>query len=211
MMAKTTKMKNQKVTTKTKWSIDHDHSEIAFNVKHLMIAHVKGVFKKFDASIYTIEKDFTTVEIDVWIDPSSIDTNNEIRDEHLKSADFFDVQKHKQITFVSSTIGEPDHEGNHELWGELTMVGITKNIKLNLQFGGIAHDPWGNEKAGFTITGKISRNDWGLVWNKPLESAGLMVSEEVAISCEIELKNIGLKDLTLEMDPTSLVKTHQKA
>ena len=124
----------------------------------------------------------------------------------MKSADFFDVQKHKQISFISSTIGEPDHEGNYELWGELTMIGITKVIKLNLQFGGIVHDPWGNEKAGFTITGKISRNDWGLVWNTPIETAGLMVSEEVAILCEIELKNIGLKDLTLEMDPNSLVK-----
>ena len=203
-------MKNQEVTTKTKWSIDLDHSEIGFNVKHLMIARVKGVFKKFDASIYTIEKEFTTAEIDLWIDSSSIDTNNKTRDEHLKSADFFDVQKHKQITFTSSTIGEPDHEGNYELWGELTMIGITKIIKLNLQFGGIAHDPWGNEKAGFTITGKISRNDWGLVWNTPMETGGLMVSEEVAILCEIELKNIGLKDLTLEMDPTSHVKIHQK-
>jgi len=203
-------MKKQEATSKTKWSVDQDHSEIGFNVKHLMIAHVKGVFKKFDASIYTIEKDFSTAEIDLWIDPSSIDTNNETRDEHLRSADFFDVQKHKQITFISSTIGDPDHEGNHDLWGELTMNGITKNIKLNLQFGGIAHDPWGNEKAGFTITGKISRNDWGLVWNTPIETGGLMVSEEVSIFCEIELKNIGLKDLTLEMDPSSLVKVHQK-
>ena len=203
-------MKKQEATSKTKWSVDQDHSEIGFNVKHLMIAHVKGVFKKFDASIYTIEKDFSTADIDLWIDPSSIDTNNETRDEHLRSADFFDVQKHKQITFISSTIGDPDHEGNHDLWGELTMNGITKNIKLNLQFGGIAHDPWGNEKAGFTITGKISRNDWGLVWNTPMETGGLLVSEEVSILCEIELKNIGLKDLTLEMDPSTLVKMHQK-
>jgi len=202
-------MKTTKVAMKTKWSIDQDHSEIGFNVKHLMIAHVKGVFKKFDASIYTNEKDFTTAEIDLWIDPSSIDTNNETRDEHLKSADFFDVQKHKQITFTSSTIGEPDHEGNHELWGELTMIGVTKIIKLNLQFGGIAHDLWGNEKAGFTITGKICRNDWGLVWNTPMETTGLMVSEEVMIVCEIELKNIGQKDLNLEMDPTSLIKMQQ--
>ncbi|MEI7492609.1 MAG: YceI family protein [Bacteroidota bacterium] len=203
-------MKTKEVTMKTKWSIDRDHSEIGFNVKHLMIARVKGVFKKFDASIYTNEKDFTTAEIDLWIDPSSIDTNNESRDEHLKSADFFDVQKHKQISFLSSTIGEPDHEGNYELWGELTILGITKVIKLNLQFGGIVHDPYGNEKAGFTVTGKISRNDWGLVWNTPIEPAGLMVSEEVAILCEIELKNIGLEDLTLEMDPASLIKMQQK-
>ena len=199
-------MKTTEVTTKTKWSIDRDHSEIGFNVKHLMIAHVKGVFKKFDASIYTNEKDFTTAEIDLWIDPSSIDTQNETRDEHLKSSDFFDVYKHKQITFISSTIGEPDHEGNHELWGELTMIGITKVIKLNLQFGGIVHDPWGNEKAGFTVSGKLTRSEWGLVWNAPLETGGLMVSEEVSISCEIELTNIGKEDLTLQMEPVALLK-----
>ena len=202
-------MKTSEVATKTKWSIDRDHSEIGFNVKHLMIAHVKGGFKKFDASIYTNEKDFTTAEIDLWIDSSSITTNNEKRDEHLKSPDFFDVTKHKQITFISSTIGEPDHEGNHELWGELTMIGVTKIIKLNLQFGGIVHDPWGNEKAGFTVTGKISRNDWGLVWNTPMETAGLMVSEEVTILCEIELINIGQVDLTMDMDPTALMKMKQ--
>jgi polyisoprenoid-binding protein YceI len=202
-------MKRKEVATKTKWSIDQDHSEIGFNVKHLMIAHVKGVFKKFDASIYTNEKDFTTAEIDLWIDPSSISTNNEKRDEHLKSADFFDVENHKQISFTSSTIGEPDHEGNYELWGELTMIGVTKIIKLNLQFGGIAHDFYGNEKAGFTITGKINRNDWGLVWNSSVETTGLMVSEEVALVCEIELKNIGLEDLTLEMAPSSLIKLQQ--
>ena len=202
-------MKTKEISTKTKWSIDQDHSEIGFSVKHLMISRVKGVFKKFDASIYTIEKDFTTAEIDLWIDPSSIDTNNETRDEHLKSADFFDIQKHKQISFISSTIGEPDHEGNHDLWGELTMTGVTKIVKLNLQFGGIVHDPWGNEKAGFTITGKINRIDWGLVWNKSIEAAGLMVSEEVLIVCEIELINIGLKDLTLEMEPASVVKVQQ--
>ena len=175
-----------------------------------MIAHVKGVFRKFDASIYTVGKDFTTAEVDLWLDPSSIDTNNEARDKHLKSTDFFETEKHKQITFISSTIGEPDHEGNHELWGELTMVGITKIIKLNLQFGGIVHDPWGNEKAGFTVTGKINRHDWGLVWNTSIESAGLMVGEEVSVLCEIELKNIGLKDLTLDMEPVSLIHMHQK-
>ncbi|MCX6305956.1 MAG: YceI family protein [Bacteroidetes bacterium] len=199
-------MKTKEVAGKTKWSIDLAHSEIGFNVKHLMIAHVKGAFKKFDASIYTFEKDFTTVEVDLWIDVSSIDTGNEKRDEHLKSADFFDVQHHKQITFTSSTIGNPDHEGNHELWGELTMRGVSKNIKLNLQFGGIAHDPWGNEKAGFTVTGKLTRSDWGLVWNTPIEAGGLMVGEEVSILCEMELTNIGQSDLTMELEPVTLVK-----
>ena len=178
-------------TTDTKWSIDHAHCEIAFKVRHLMVAYVKGAFKTFDASIHTSGKDFSTAEIDIWIDASSIATGDEKRDEHLKSADFFDVQNHNQISFKSSTIGKADTEGNHELWGELSMKGITKNIKLNVQLGGIINDPWGNEKAGFVITGKINRSDWGLVWNTLLETGGLMVGEEVTIFCEIELTNLG--------------------
>jgi len=186
------------VTTQTKWTIDQAHCEIGFRVRHLMIAYVKGTFKTFDASIYTTSRDFTSAEIDLWIDPSSIDTGDTKRDEHLKSADFFDVNNHKQITFTSSTIGKPDTDGNHELWGELTMIGVTKNVKLNAQFGGIIKDPWGNEKAGFTISGKIKRSDWGLVWNANIETGGLMVSDEVTISCEIELINKGQDEMTIK-------------
>jgi polyisoprenoid-binding protein YceI len=196
-------MGTNEVTSKTKWSIDQAHSEIAFKVRHLMIAHVKGTFKIFDASIYTDAKDFSTAEIDLWIDPSSITTGDEKRDEHLKSADFFDVQIHKQITFTSSTIGQPDQDGNHELWGELTIKGVTKNLKLNVQLGGIVKDPQGKEKAGFTVTGKINRSDWGLNWNTTIETGGLMVSDEVTISCEIELTNLGPKDLTMQLDPAA--------
>ena len=123
------------MTNQTKWSIDQTHSAIDFKVKHLMISNVKGAFKLFDASIYTTLKDFTTAEIDLWIDVASVTTGDAKRDEHLRGADFFDVQKHKQITFTSSTIGKSDKDGNRELWGELTMKGITKNIKLNVQFG----------------------------------------------------------------------------
>ncbi len=196
-------METTDVTTKTKWSIDQAHSEIDFKVRHLMIAHVKGEFKTFDASIYTTAKDFETAEIDLWIDASSITTGDAKRDEHLKSADFFDVQNHKQITFTSSTIGKSDPDGNHELWGELTMRGVSKNVKLNVQFGGILKDPWGNEKAGFTVTGKINRSDWGLIWNTSIEAGGVMVSEEVTISCEVELTNIGQKDLTMLLENSS--------
>ena len=188
------------VSTKTKWSLDKAHSEIGFRVKHLMIAHVKGTFKTFDASIYTTSNDFTTAEVDLWIDPSSIDTGDIKRDEHLKSADFFDVDNHKQITFTSSTIGKPDGDGNQELWGELTMMGITKNIKLNVLFGGIIKDPWGSEKAGFEISGKINRSNWGLTWNSTLEAGGLLVSDELSISCEIELLNSGQADMTMELE-----------
>jgi polyisoprenoid-binding protein YceI len=188
------------MSNQTKWSIDQTHSEVAFKVRHLMIAHVKGAFKTFEASIYTTGKDFTTAEIDFWLDAASITTGDTKRDEHLMGADFFDVNNHKQITFTSSTIGKPDSDGNHELWGELTIKGITQNVRFKVQFGGIAKDPWGNEKAGFAVTGIINRNDWGLVWNAALETGGLMVSEEVSISCEIELINIGQEDLTMELE-----------
>jgi polyisoprenoid-binding protein YceI len=197
----------EKNTNKTKWSIDQSHSEIEFKVKHLMISHVKGWFKKFDASIYTNGKDFSTAEIDLWIDAASISTNDEKRDEHIKSIDFFDVQHHKQITFTSSTMGKPDSNGNQELWGELTIKGITKNIKLNVEFGGILNDPWGNEKAGFTVTGKINRSEWELVWNASLEAGGLMVSDEVTISCDVELINNGSKDLSMELESTAEQKS----
>jgi len=194
-------MKTQEVTKDTKWSIDVAHSEIGFKIKHLMIANVRGSFKDFDASIYTTGNDFTTAQIDLWIDASTITTNDSKRDEHLKSADFFDAAIHKQITFTSSTIEKADKEGNHELWGELTIRGIKKNVKLNILFGGILHDPWGNEKAGFTVTGKINRSDWGLTWNTAIETGGFMVSDEVIISCEIELTNLGQKDLKMVLDP----------
>jgi polyisoprenoid-binding protein YceI len=188
--------------TQTKWSIDQSHSEIGFKVRHLMISQVKADFKVFDANVYTSNRDFLTAEIDLWIDPSTINTGDEKRDEHLKSADFFDVQKHKQITFTSSTIGKADKDGNHELWGELAIVGITKNVKLNVQFGGIVKDARGREKAGFAITGILNRSDWGLTWNTAVEAGGFVVGDEITISCEIELVNLGAKDTTIELENT---------
>ena len=202
------KIKNPKMINQTKWTIDPAHSDIAFKIRHLMIAHVKGSFKTFDASIYTSEKDFTTAVIDLWIDASSITTGDEKRDEHLKSAEFFDVKNHKQITFTSGNIEKPAANGNHELWGELTMKGVTKNVKLNVEFGGIIKDPLGNEKAGFTVTGKINRTDWGLVWNATIETGGIMLGEEVKISCEVELTNAGEKELTMELEETADSKSN---
>jgi polyisoprenoid-binding protein YceI len=154
-------------------------------------------------SIYTTEKDFLTAEIDFWIDVASIETGNPKRDEHLKSADFFDAQNHKQITFTASTIGESDNEGNHALWGELTIKGITQNIKLDVQFGGIVKDPWGNQKAGFTVTGVVNRTLFGLTWNAALETGGIMVSEDVTISCELELTNAGQENQEMVLEPAS--------
>ncbi|WP_462251157.1 YceI family protein [Ferruginibacter sp.] len=181
-----------------KWSIDLAHSDISFKIRHLMISHVKGAFKTFDANIYTTGKDFTTAEIDLWIDADAITTGDAKRDEHLKGPDFFDVENHKQISFTANTIEEPDADGNHELWGDLTMKGITKHVKLNVAFGGIINDPWGNERAGFTITGKILRSEWGLTWNSAIETGGLMVGDEIKISCEVELINAGEKEILTE-------------
>lgn len=182
-----------------KWSIDQAHTEIGFKVKHLMISNVKGSFKFFDGSIYTTGRDFSTAEIDFWIDPASIETGNPKRDEHLKSKDFFDVENYKDVTFMASTIGKANDDGIHESWGELTMVGVTQKIKLDVEFGGIIKDPWTNEKAGFSITGKIKRSDWGLVWNSTIEAGGVMVSDEISIICEVELTNIGFSDLRMEI------------
>jgi polyisoprenoid-binding protein YceI len=165
-----------------------------------MISNVKGAFKTFEASIYTLDKDFNTAEIDVWIDASSITTGDTKRDENLKSSDFFDTKNHKQITFVSSTIGKADANGNHELWGELTIKGITKNLKATVTFGGIQFDAMGDEKAGFTVTASIKRSEWGLAWNTPMEAGGVLVSDEVKINCDIELINAGQKELTMELE-----------
>ncbi len=188
------------MSNEIKWSLDKTHSEISFKIKHLMISHVSGSFKTFDASIYTTGKDFSTAEIDLWIDPSSINTGDPKRDEHLRGTDFFDVEKYKEITFISSTIGKADTKGNHELWGELTMKGITKNLKLNIAYGGMITDPWGKEKAGFTVTGKISRKDWGLTWNAAIETGGVVVGDEISISCEIEVANEGPKEQTIVLE-----------
>ncbi len=180
-------METAKVITKTKWGIDPVHSEITFTIKHLMITNVRGVFKEFEASIYTTGEDFMSVEIDFWLNPASIDTGDTKRDEHLKSADFFNVENHKQITFTGNTYEQVDNDGSFELYGSLTIKGITKKIKLEVEFGGIVKDPWGNEKAGFAINGKINRKDWDLTWNSAVEAGGVLVSDQVRISCEVQL------------------------
>jgi polyisoprenoid-binding protein YceI len=174
------------VLTKTKWVIDPLHSQIGFKVKHLMVSTVRGAFKEYDLSIYTTEEDFLSAEIDFWINPASIDTGQEKRDAHLRSADFFDVENFKEINFTGNTF-EKVGEDNYALYGELTMKGVKKQIKLDVEFGGVIKDPWGNHKAVFTINGKINRKDWGLNWNAALETGGVLVSEDVWISCEVQL------------------------
>ncbi|MFM2360256.1 MAG: hypothetical protein RLY16_2249 [Bacteroidota bacterium] len=185
------------------WAVDTAHSEIGFKIRHLMISNIRGTFKVFDASIYTTQNDFTTAQIDLWIDATSLNTGNEERDAHLKGPDFFDVVNFPQIFFVSNTISKPDKHGKHELWGDLTIKGIKKNIELCVYFGGLIDDPWGNQRAGFSVTGKINRKDWGLNWNTILEAGGLMVGDEIELNCDLELVDAAGKELTMELETTN--------
>ena len=173
------------VSTKTKWTIDPTHSEIIFKVKHLMITYVKGEFRKFTGNISAEGNDFSKASINATIDASSIFTNEDNRDGHLKSADFFDVENYPEITFTGTSFKKIDEE-NYQLKGVLTIKGVSKEIALDVEFGGINKDPWGNEKAGFSINGKINRKDWGLNWNAALETGGVLVSDEVKISAEVQ-------------------------
>ena len=171
---------------KTKWVLDPTHSEIVFKVKHLMITNVKGEFRKFDAEVLSNGKDFSQAEIKATIDASSIFTNNDDRDGHLRSGDFFDVENHPSLTFTGNSLKKVDDE-EYKLHGMLTIKGVSREVILNVEFGGVNKDPWGNEKAGFSLSGKINRKDWGLNWNAALETGGVLVSEEVKINCEIQL------------------------
>jgi polyisoprenoid-binding protein YceI len=168
---------------KTKWSLDPAHSEITFKVKHLMISNVKGEFRKFNVEV--TGEDWKTAKIKAVLDASSISTNDEGRDTHLKSADFFDVENSKEIVFNSTSFKQIEGD-TFELKGDLTMKGVTKPVKLDVDFGGIGKDPWGNEKAGFSLSGKLNRKDWGLTWNAALETGGMLVSDEVKISAELQ-------------------------
>ncbi len=174
-----------KTSTKTKWAIDPTHSEIVFKVKHLMITNVKGEFRKFNVEIESDGKDFTNASISATIDASSIFTNEDNRDGHLKSADFFDVENYKELFFVGTSFNRKG-EDEYELNGKLTIKNITKDVTFSVEFGGITKDPWGNEKAGFSLNGKINRTDFGLNWNAALEAGGVLVSEEVKISAEVQ-------------------------
>ena len=172
-------------STRTKWAMDPTHSELLFKVKHLMITNVKGEFRKFNTELTSVGTDFSTASVKVTIDASSVFTNEDNRDGHLKSADFFDVDNHKEITFEGTSIKKVD-DNNFKLTGNLAIKGISKETTLDVEFGGVNKDPWGNEKAGFSVSGKISRKEWGLIWNAPLETGGVLVSDEVKINAEIQ-------------------------
>lgn len=167
------------------WNLDPAHSEIEFKVKHMMISTVKGQFTDFSIQVENEGTGLETAKIIAEIKTASINTNSEQRDQHLKSEDFFAAESHPSITFVSTNIDKVDEE-EYKLTGDLTIKGITKPITLNVEFGGTSKDPWGNEKAGYTVTGKINRNEFGLTWNAALETGGVMVSEDVKFQAELQ-------------------------
>ncbi|MAB47740.1 MAG: hypothetical protein CMC05_03830 [Flavobacteriaceae bacterium] len=165
------------------WVVDPAHSEINFKVKHLMISNVKGEFTTFNATIDS--EDFSKSTISVHIDANSISTNNEDRDNHLRSADFFEVETYPEITFVSTSVNKVSDD-EYQITGNLTIKGTMKEITLDTEFGGFMKDPYGNEKAGFSINGKLNRKDFGLNWNAALEAGGVMVGNEVKINAEVQ-------------------------
>lgn len=168
------------------WKVDPAHTEIQFKVKHLMITTVTGHFKKYDLEVVTENEDFNTAsKIEFTADINSIDTNNQQRDSHLKSADFFDAENHGQIKFVGKNYKSSGDEA--ELNGDLTIRGTTKPIKLKVEYGGTVVDPYGQTKAGFTVNGKISRKEYGLLWNAATEAGQVVVGDEIKIHCEVQI------------------------
>jgi polyisoprenoid-binding protein YceI len=169
----------------TKWTLDPTHSEIQFKIRHLMITNVTGSFGKFDATVETTDDNFDTAKISFTADVDSITTNNEQRDGHLKSADFFETSKHPTLRFVSTKFEKVSGD-DYNLYGDLTFHGATRSIKLNVEHGGVIKDPWGNTRTGFTIEGKINRKDYGLVWNAATEAGGVVLSEDVKLHASVE-------------------------
>ncbi|HRH67116.1 MAG TPA: YceI family protein [Bacteroidia bacterium] len=170
---------------KTKWVLDPSHSEIAFKVKHLMLTNIKGEFKNFDALILSEGNDFSKADVSATINAGSVFTNSDERDAHLRGADFFDTEQYKELTFKGTSLTKLDNQ-NYRLKGMLTMKGVSKEVSFDVEFGGINKDPWGNEKAGFSLAGKINRKEWGLNWNAALEAGGVLVSDDVKMSAEIQ-------------------------
>lgn len=171
----------------TKWILDQAHSELFFKVKHLMITNVRGEFQNFDIAVEANGDDFDNAKVSATADVESIFTKQKDRDSHLKSEDFFDAANHPQLKFDSSSVVKLDAH-NYKLSGDLTIRGAVKEVVLDVEFGGVVHDPVsGHTKAGFTISGKINRGDWGLTYNAALESGGVLLSDEVRITAEIQL------------------------
>jgi polyisoprenoid-binding protein YceI len=168
-----------------RWEIDSSHSSVHFSVRHLVIAKVRGVFARWSGAVQVPDGDFSKATVDVTIDAASIETGVAQRDEHLKSADFFDVAEFPELRFVGKRV-QPRSAGEIDVIGDLTIKGITREVVLRVEQHGQAKDPWGNVRAAFTAKTSIERKDFGLTWNQLLETGGAMVGDRVEIEAEIE-------------------------
>jgi polyisoprenoid-binding protein YceI len=168
------------------YKVDAAHSEVTFKVKHLMITNVTGNFAKFDATLIADKEDFTDAKVTFEADIDSISTNNEQRDAHLKSDDFFNAEQYPKMKFESTSITKKNDE-EYVLEGNLTIRDITKPVTLNVTYGGTTTDPWGQTKAGFEITGKINRKEFGLKWTAVTEAGGIVVSDDVRLNVQVQM------------------------
>ncbi|MBO9635504.1 MAG: YceI family protein [Chitinophagaceae bacterium] len=167
------------------WTIDTTHSEVTFKVKHLVISTVTGKFKSFEGTVESDKEDFSDAKVKFNVDINSIDTGNEGRDGHLKSPDFFDAEKFPVMSFESVSLANQGG-GEYEVTGNLTIKGVTKQVVLDVEFGGIQKDFYGNTVAGFEVSGKINRQDFGLTWSAVTETGGIVVSDEVKLHVNVE-------------------------
>jgi polyisoprenoid-binding protein YceI len=168
------------------WKIDPAHSHVEFSVRHLMISTVKGAFGDVRGTVWIDDSNATTALVDITIQVASIDTRQEERDAHLRSADFFDVARFPTITFRSRLVQGNHRESEFRLVGDLTIRDVTREVVLAVSSEGRLIDPWGAERAGFSAQGKIDRTDFGLTWNQALETGGLLVGNEIKISIEVQ-------------------------
>lgn len=168
------------------YKIDVDHSDITFKVKHLMISTVTGIFKKFDATLEVNEQDLADAKVWFEADTDSVDTKSEQRDGHLKSDDFFNAEQFPKITFKSTSI-EKIGDDEYRLRGDLTIRDVTKPIELKVEYTGSTKDPWGFERMGFEIHGKINRKEYGLKWSAVTEAGGLVVADDVKLVMNVEM------------------------
>ncbi len=171
---------------KLKWALDPTHSEVGLKVKHMMFTNVSGKFNEFSINVENEENDFSSSTVDFSANIHSIDTNNSDRDNHLKSADFFDAESFPKLTFKSSKI-ESKGGNDYLLTGDLTIKETTKAVTLDIEYSGLMKDPWGNTKIAISLNGKINRKDFGLTWNAALETGGVLVGEEIKLNAEVQL------------------------
>ncbi len=168
------------------YKIDAAHSDVVFKVKHLMISTASGQFKKFDATLIAEKEDLSDAQITFEADIDSVDTKNEQRDAHLKGDDFFNAEQFPKMTFKSTGIKKLSDE-EYTLTGDLTIRDVTKSVELKVEYNGATKDPWGFERLGFEVNGKINRKDFGLKWSAVTEAGGLVVADDVKLALNIEM------------------------